>query len=242
MTALLHYIYDPLCGWCYGAAPLIAAARDVLPMRAHGGGMMTGARRQPVTPQLRAYVNPHDARIAALSGQHFGAGYRDGLLHDTGAVYDSEPPTIAILAADALAGRGLDMLAALHVAHYVDGRRIAERDVLIAIAQSLGFDADVFADAYDAHAGAVVQDHMQRTRALMARVQAPGYPTLLLETAEGWQRIELPPFYGDPQGFRHWLQARVATTAATQDDARDEPVCSIDGCAPQAARHDVSAT
>ena len=23
----LHYIYDPLCGWCYGAAPLVEAAR-----------------------------------------------------------------------------------------------------------------------------------------------------------------------------------------------------------------------
>jgi putative protein-disulfide isomerase len=25
----LHYIFDPLCGWCYGAAPLVAAARTV---------------------------------------------------------------------------------------------------------------------------------------------------------------------------------------------------------------------
>ncbi|MCF3992670.1 DsbA family protein, partial [Pseudomonas aeruginosa] len=22
----LHYLYDPLCGWCYGASPLLAAA------------------------------------------------------------------------------------------------------------------------------------------------------------------------------------------------------------------------
>ncbi|RLR78637.1 protein-disulfide isomerase, partial [Pseudomonas aeruginosa] len=21
----LHYLYDPLCGWCYGASPLLAA-------------------------------------------------------------------------------------------------------------------------------------------------------------------------------------------------------------------------
>lgn len=25
-NAVLHYIYDPLCGWCYGAAPLVRAA------------------------------------------------------------------------------------------------------------------------------------------------------------------------------------------------------------------------
>ena len=26
-SATLHYIYDPLCGWCYGAKPLIQAAQ-----------------------------------------------------------------------------------------------------------------------------------------------------------------------------------------------------------------------
>ena len=26
---VLHAIYDPLCGWCYAAAPLLAAAREV---------------------------------------------------------------------------------------------------------------------------------------------------------------------------------------------------------------------
>ena len=27
--ATLHYIYDPLCGWCYGAKPLVQAAQAV---------------------------------------------------------------------------------------------------------------------------------------------------------------------------------------------------------------------
>ena len=25
---VLHAIYDPLCGWCYAAAPLLAVARE----------------------------------------------------------------------------------------------------------------------------------------------------------------------------------------------------------------------
>ena len=36
--ATLHYIYDPFCGWCYAAAPLVKAAREILPVRLHGGG------------------------------------------------------------------------------------------------------------------------------------------------------------------------------------------------------------
>ena len=51
----LHYVFDPLCGWCYGAAPLVEAARGIagLTIAPHGGGMMTGANRQPVTEALR---------------------------------------------------------------------------------------------------------------------------------------------------------------------------------------------
>ncbi len=125
-ATVLHYIYDPLCGWCYGAAPLIRAARDVLPVLAHAGGMMAGASRQTVSATLRNYVMPHDRRIAALTGQQFGDAYFNGLLHDQGALFDSEPPISAVLAAESLAGRGLDLLARIQIAHYVEGRRIAE--------------------------------------------------------------------------------------------------------------------
>jgi putative protein-disulfide isomerase len=100
---ILHYIYDPLCGWCYGAKPLVQAAQAVLPVLAHGGGMMTGANRQKVSPQLRSYVIPHDRRIAEYSGQPFGEAYFEGLLRDHTAVFDSAPPIAAVLAAEQMA-------------------------------------------------------------------------------------------------------------------------------------------
>ena len=108
---MLHYIYDPFCGWCYGAAPLVKAAREVLPVQGHGGGMMAGPYRQRVSAELRGYVLPHDARIAQLTGQPFGEAYAEGLLRDTTAVFDSEQPIAAILAAEDVAACGLDLLA-----------------------------------------------------------------------------------------------------------------------------------
>ena len=90
---------------------------------------------------------PHDERIAGLSGQPFGADYFDGLLRDGGAVFDSEPPTTAILAAENLAGRGLDLLKRIQRAHYVEGRRIADPAVLRDLAAEIGLDADAYAAA-----------------------------------------------------------------------------------------------
>ena len=139
MTAAttLHYIYDPLCGWCYGAKPLIDAAREIVPVVAHSGGMMAGSHRRPVSAQLRDYVMPHDKRIAEYTGQAFGDAYFEGLLRDTRAVFDSAPPTTAILAAEQLAGRGLELLGRLQTAHYVEGRRIAFKRIGCQCRQSM---------------------------------------------------------------------------------------------------------
>lgn len=228
-TRTLHYIYDPLCGWCYGAAPLVKAAREVLSVTPHGGGMMTGAQRQNVRAQLRQFVKQHDARIAQLSGQSFGEAYFDGLLYDTTAVFDSEPPTAAILAAEALAGRGLELLAQLQIAHYVEGRRIADRTVLIDVATQLGLEAAAFAAALDAQSGAAFQAHIQQTRALMRQTGAQAFPSFVLERDGLFQTLDFSNFIGRPQEFKDWLSAQTQTAMATP--AAEAFSCDAKGCA-----------
>jgi len=183
----LHYIFDPLCGWCYGAAPLVEAARAVpgLAVAFHGGGMMTGSNRRQITPEWRGYVLPHDRRIEQLSGQPFGDAYVNGLLNDTTAMMDSAPPITAILAAEVLAGKGLDMLQRVQRAHYVDGLRIADLPVLLALAQELGLDGAAFQAAYARQAGAATQQHIDASRALLAQVGGQGFPTFVLDDGSG---------------------------------------------------------
>lgn len=221
----LHYIHDPLCGWCYGVAPLVKAAREVIPVLPRGGGMMTGARRQRVTPELRSFVMAHDVRVAQLSGQRFGEGYQEGLLRDATAVFDSEPPTAAMLAAEAMAGRGLDLLAQLQTAHYVDGVRIADRAVLIEVAAAIGL-ARGFAQALDQQLGEPVQAHIKDTRAFMAQVGAQGFPSMLLETEGGLQTVVVSSYLGRPQEFQAWLRSRSPSIQAAPAFG-----CDADGCA-----------
>lgn len=214
----LHYIFDPLCGWCYGAAPLVKAARAVPGLRVafHGGGMMTGSNRRQVTPAWRGYVLPHDRRIEQLSGQPFGDAYLNGLLNDTTVMMDSEPPITAILAAEALAGKGLDMLHRLQRAHYVEGLRIADLPVLVELARQLGLDGAAFEAAYAQQAGAATQQHIAASRALLAQVGGQGFPTFVLDDgAGGLSVIDIGEFLGQPAR----LQARLGS------------VCGAAGCA-----------
>lgn len=230
-TTTLHYIHDPLCGWCYGAAPLVRVARDSLRVLAHGGGMMAGAARRAVTPELRQFVMTHDRRIAQASGQPFGQAYFEGLLRDTEAVLDSAPPITAILVADELAGAGLDMLARLQEAHYVEGRRIAEFAVLEELAAELGLDGEAFASAYQRLQGAATQAHIEQSRALLARVGAAGFPTVVLERAGRLTIVDIGSYLGRPDAWRSWLAQQVGgATAAAADNT--PLVCGLDGCAP----------
>lgn len=209
----LHYIFDPLCGWCYGAAPLVRAARGLpgLQLRLHGGGMMVGAGRQRVTAQLRDYVAVHDQRIAQLTGQPFGAAYTDGLLRDDAAVLDSEPPTTAVLAAEDCGGRGADLLHRLQQAHYVEGRRIADPSVLQALAAELGLDAQAFAAAYERLAGDATHAHIADSRRWLARAGGHGFPTFALARADGTLHLQdIGPWLGRPDGWREHLRAQSA--------------------------------
>lgn len=211
LSPILHYIYDPLCGWCYGAAPLVQAARGIsgLTIEAHGGGMMAGGNRQPVTEALRRYVMPHDERIAGLTGQVFGPDYVDGLLRDSGAVFDSAPPTTAILAAQALGGRGLDLLQRLQQAHYVEGRRIADPAELRRLAEDIGLDGMAFQAAFAATEGAATERHIAQSRELLARVRGTGFPTLALERDGAYELLEPARFLGRPSQWQADLRQRL---------------------------------
>jgi len=230
--ATLHYIFDPLCGWCYAAAPLVDAAREVpgLKVEFHGGGMMTGANRRAITPQWRDYVMPHDHRIAEMTGQPFGERYFEGLLRDTGAVMDSEPPTTAILAAESLRpGGGLDMIHALQRAHYVDGRRIADVEVLKAIAAELGFDAQAFASAFERQSGEATSRHIAESRQFLQRAGGQGFPTFVLVQPDGNAgRVDIGPWLGRAEEWKAQLGAFVAPP---QSPSAEPNACGPDGCA-----------
>jgi len=221
---ILHYIYDPLCGWCYGAKPLVEAAQQVLPVTAHAGGMMSGSNRQRVSAQLRDYVMPHDRRIAEYTGQPFGEAYFDGLLRDPSAVFDSTPPIAAVLAAEAIDGHGLQLLGRLQTAHYVDGRRIADEPVLLEIAIQSGYAAQAFKAAFEA---AQTTEHIKNSRALLARVGGQGFPTFVLEHNGQFSTVDISPWLGKPQAFAAWLSQASAPESSGQQAA----FCSSDGCA-----------
>ncbi len=209
----LHYIYDPFCGWCYAAAPLVEAAASLpgLSVILHGGGMLAAPNTRQIDANWRGYVMPHDQRIADVSGQAFGEAYFDGLLRDLSYVMDSAQPIAAILAAEALNGQGLAMLHRLQIAHYQEGLRISDTPILIQLALTLGHQEAAFSQALTQAQGTATEQHMRAARALLAQVGGQGFPTMVLVHQDG-QALALPSnqYLGKVDDWLTFLRQRLA--------------------------------
>ncbi len=207
----LHYIHDPLCGWCYAVTPMIeAVAQARIEIAMHGGGLWEPATG--LAPERRDYVRQNDARIAALTGMAFGPAYLDGLLTDATTVFWSRPTIAAVLAAGTMEGGAeLRMLHAIQCAHYVAGQRVVETPVLAGVARSIGLAADAFLHAFQ---DAPVGEHVARTRRWMQQLGLQGFPSFVLECTGQLVRVQHEPFYGRPDAFLHAVNAIAATPTA----------------------------
>jgi len=183
-------------------------------VKLHGGGMLAGSNQQIVSPQFRAFVNRHDQRIAQLSGQPFGTGYRDRLLAENGVILNSGPPTAAILAAGEW-GEGLKMLHHIQTAHFEEGRHISDSDVLTDLAVEMGMDREAFGHSLGQHLG-TVDEHFASSRALLTKTGGGGFPAFELETSPGgWLRLEHGPFLNRPVEWRQMIVDSLSDAASS---------------------------
>lgn len=210
-TPTLHYVHDPLCGWCYAAAPMVRAALDAgVAVVLHGGGLWEPATR--LDPDRGRSIRQNDERIAALTSLPFGSPYLNGLLDNPGTVFWSRPTIAAVLAAGVVrTGADLSMLHAIQDAHYVAGRRVVDTAVLTDLALGLGLDGDAFQRSFD---DVEVDAHIAHTRGWMERLGLRGFPSFVLENGPTPIRFRHEPFYGRPEAFAQAVRDTAASVPA----------------------------
>jgi putative protein-disulfide isomerase len=213
MTATLHYLYDPLCGWCYGAEPLAKAAEGVvgLNLRLHAGALWPEPTQLP--QNMRLYIQQADARIAQMSGQPFGEPYLSHLLLDPALVLDSRPVVAAVLAAQQLdPTKTLPMLRGIQHAHYEQGLHVVQETTLVAIAESVGLDTAAFTSALRS---VPVDRHIAESREFMSNIGAQGFPTFVLQIDDDWLAVPHGRFAAAPAKFAEWLDTQIKNRSVT---------------------------
>lgn len=94
----IFYLYDPLCGWCYGFSPVIrdwhSQIGSEIPFTVLAGGMVVGERVGPVG-KVAPYIKTAFKRVEELSGVRFGADFLEMMNNGGSTIFDSEPPSRA---------------------------------------------------------------------------------------------------------------------------------------------------
>lgn len=186
MNVRLYYLFDPLCGWCYGAMPALSDVGDApgINVELFPTGIFSGAGARSMSAAFSTFAWDNDQRVAQLSGQVFTERYRQAVLGDHQQRFDSGPATLALTAVSLT--RPADELVALKAiqhARFVEGQDITNPQILAAILASLSLDQ---AAGMMLHPDSIFREANQlridRAQVLMAQFNARGVPTLIGES------------------------------------------------------------
>ena len=177
----LVYFADPMCSWCYGFAPVIAALAERfearLPLDLVMGGLRAG-NTEPMRQQDKDYIRSAWTRVGAATGQPFDMGFfaREGF------VYDTEPACRAVVTARRLMPHmALPFMARIQQAFYAESRDMTAAQTIAEVAEEAGFDRAGFAQAF---ASPEVRNETFRDFLTAQSLGIRGFPTLIAGSEE----------------------------------------------------------
>jgi putative protein-disulfide isomerase len=167
--ATLLYVVDPMCSWCWGFAPTIAALRERYPVQLVLGGLAPDSS-EPMPPEMRAYVQQAWHDVAAASGAAFNFDF----WQQCEPRRSTYPANRAVVLARRL-GLEWQMLEAIQHAYYLHARNPSEVTVLADLAAGLGMDRGKFIDQVDADS---TQSELEQDFDLRRSIGANSFPSI----------------------------------------------------------------
>lgn len=124
-TMTLIYVYDPLCGWCYGFSPVIQKFYDetaeLNEVKVISGGMVTGERTGPIG-EVAPYIKNAYLDVESSTGITFGESFLKDVLEEGSTIFTSIPPSIALAVfKDMMPEKQLQFAGEIQKAIYYDG-------------------------------------------------------------------------------------------------------------------------
>lgn len=148
----LFYIYDALCGWCYGFGPVIEKLHEnytgKIDFQVLSGGMITGSRVGPIT-NMAAYIRQASPRVTEMTGVSFGEAYLNGLLNDPTYISNSTPPAIALcILKEAQPQQQATLAHKIQKLMFVEGKNLNEPAAYFSLAEQAGIAVENFTQKF----------------------------------------------------------------------------------------------
>ncbi|SDB88906.1 putative protein-disulfide isomerase [Williamwhitmania taraxaci] len=176
------YIYDAICGWCFGFSPVMARFSDEYANKVDiavvSGGLKLGDGVGTIS-EIAAFLKDAYLDVEAKTGVKFGEAFVNGPLEDGSMVLNSLPPAIALsIIKERYPEKALEFAGMLHKMIYVDGVGPENYAAYGQYAATLGYDE---AEFYAKMLNPVYFEMAQRDFAYAKSLGVRSYPTLLIE-------------------------------------------------------------
>lgn len=196
----ITYLFDPLCGWCYGAsATLENLMREPgMDVELAPTGLFAGTGARPMDAGFADYAWSNDQRIARLTGQPFSDAYRHKVLADHSRLFDSGPATLAVIAVAITAPeRAFEALKAIQHARYVEGCDITDITVLTQVLRTM--EMPELANRLETPDEALIAAYRSRVetaRGEMRRLGAESVPALIVGAGDSRRLVRASALFG----------------------------------------------
>jgi putative protein-disulfide isomerase len=210
----LVYFADPMCSWCYGFSPVIAALAERfenrLPLDVVMGGLRAG-NTESMRAKDKEFIRQSWTRVGAATGQPFDMAFFDR----EGFVYDTEPACRAVVTARRLMPRmALPFMARIQQAFYAENRDMTAAGEIAGVAEEAGFDRAEFGSAFGS---AQARNETFRDFLAAQSLGIRGFPTLIAGSeARGYALLTngYRPFEDLAEPLERWLAAGAPVTKA----------------------------
>lgn len=181
------YLFDPLCGWCFGFSSTIVKFRDLHPeleFKAIPGGMITGARVAPYNT-MQGYIMGAKDRLETMTGSVFGSGYINNIVPSE-ILMDSTPPSKALIALELSGVSSIDAAHAIQQAHFVNGNDYNSVSIYTEIAKEFSVSKRDFSELLSS----VEMDlGVKESFEWVKKAGVNGFPTVLLHSQQQYYLV-----------------------------------------------------
>lgn len=203
----LTYVYDPLCGWCFGFVPTLRAFAEANPeveIDVVPGGLVTGDRVGPYGDML-GYITGAAPRMTATTGQALGDAFFDMMRQEETPLSTSAPPSLAVLQMQKLTDKAgvLRFVHCLLEAHFINGNDLNRADTYDALCENLDLpqlDTDAIVGATDTLPPVAASYKKARSLGVSS------FPTSVVYDNEGQNRGAITGIY-DAREFQRAFEA-----------------------------------
>ena len=184
------YVYDALCGWCYGFSPVMEKFyqdhRAEVSFEVMSGGMITGSRIGPIG-EVAPYIKWAYKEVEQATGVTFGKGFLDDVLEEGTTVFTSVPLGVALSVFKSHRPEEAVLFAgALQKAVYYDGIAPQDAAAYAPLAEAFGINGKTFVGQMEQPEFlALAEADFQRSQQL----GVSGFPTVFAEVDDTYYRL-----------------------------------------------------